>query len=283
MRKQFLFTLFIAVLLSACSSAPLIEEYTPTEIFTNDTERAASTPLPLLPIFTATAPTEGMMGFPYAAELNELLPKENLLLAVHVYGDDVANMSDETCYDAGVYAYDTYIVISCLSDFAYPAPTGTLDAYQSKFLQRWVETFQGFEEPSVNGLLVFAGKGKTAAEFSDKASMRAMLGEFEWAAHQYEHRGGLPSALSVARSVLSNRLGVWLDRSNDLKFEVVEFPDSCLDAPKLGEACEQVVTTGFRIYFVVQGLMYEYHTDVWGYDIRPFGEPQTAPTQGPGG
>jgi len=113
--------------------------------------------------------------------------------------------------------------------------------------------------------------------------MQAMLGEIEWTAHQYVHRGGTPSAVLVARLVLSNQLGIWLDDSNVLNFEVTDFSDSCLGAPTPDEVCDPVVTEGFRIYFVVQGLMYEYHTDVWGYDIRPFGEPQIAPTQGAGG
>jgi hypothetical protein len=68
-----------------------------------------------------------------------------------------------------------------------------------------------------------------------------------------------------------------------LKFEAVDFPNSCLGTPKPKEVCVQVVTQGFRIQLVALGLLYEYHTDAFGFDIRPFGDPQAAPTQGAGG
>lgn len=287
MRTKFVSLLFIIAFLSACTGnlptatqdIPVISTETPMPL-------RSATPPPF-PTFTPTSTliyqSPEPAGFPQAALLNDALPKANLLLARHLYADTVGHLKDEICYDVGIYNDDTYLVISCLADFTYPAPTGTLDANQSRFLQRWIEKFQGFEEPSMNGLLLFAGTGSTISEFSDQASMQAMLGEIEWTAHQYVHRGGTPSAVSVARSVLSNQLNKWLDDSTVLNFEATDFPDSCLDAPKPDEVCEQVVTQGFRIYFVVQGLMYEYHTDVWGYDIRPFGEPQVAPTQGAGG
>ena len=113
--------------------------------------------------------------------------------------------------------------------------------------------------------------------------MQALLEDLEWDAHGYVHPGGYPPVVFRTRTVLSTRLNMWLDNSAILKFEAVDYPDSCLGAPKPEEICEQIVTQGFRIQFVVQGLLYEYHTDVFGYDIRQFGEPQIAPTHSPPG
>jgi len=220
-------------------------------------------------------------GFPFASVLNDSLPRENLLLARHFYSEpDVGHQADEICYDIAIYNDDSYIVMSCAPGFTYPAPTGTLDEVQSKFLHQWVNTFQAFDEPAIHGLLKFNGIGSKASDFSDRVSMQALLSEVDWTAHAYIDRGGWPLVVYHARSVLSYQLNLPLDNSNILNFEVVEFPDTCLGAPKPNENCEPTATQGFRIYLVANNLMYEYHTDVWGYDIRPFGEPQIAPTQG---
>jgi len=286
MTRKLISLCFIIVLLGACNRMATTDAPLPTDSPIPHAATLTAT-LPPFPTFTPTSTliyqSPEPAGFPYAALLNDALPKDNLLLARHFYADTVGHLNDEICYDVGIYNDNTYLVISCLADFTYPAPQGTLDANQTKYLSRWVEKFQSFEEPSMDGLLVFAGKGVAAPEFSNIASMQAMLGELEWTALQYVHRGGTPSAVSVARSVLSHELNIWLYDSSVLKFEAVDFPDACLGAPKPDEICEPIVTPGFRIYFVTQGLMYEYHTDVWGYDIRPFGEPQIAPTQGAGG
>jgi hypothetical protein len=279
--------LFMIVIISACngttSTATPVINITSSE---TPTVEASATPPPL-PTFTPTSAlvyqSPEPAGFPYAAQLNEALPKENLLLATHIYADTVGHIQgDEICHDVGIYRDDTYIVISCLPGFTYPAPAGALDANQSKYLRRWLETFQSFEDPTIHGLLKFNGTGTAIPEFSDRVSIQALLGELEWTAHAYIHRGGTPSVVFRAREVLSHQLNKWLDDSSILKFEVVDFPNTCLGAPKPNEVCEPISTQGFRIYFVVNNLMYEYHTDAWGYDIRPFGEPQIAPTQGAG-
>jgi hypothetical protein len=146
-----------------------------------------------------------------------------------------------------------------------------------------MEKFQSFGEPSIHGLLKFTGNGNAVPEYADQVSMQALINDLEWAAHEYVHQGGYPSVVSHAREVLSHQLNKWLDNSSIRNFEVIEFSDSCFGAPKPDEICGQVLTQGFRIQFVVDGLLYEYHTDVFGYDIRQFGEPQIAPTQGAGG
>lgn len=290
MPKRSFLSLTMIFLFSACNVAVTVESPPPTltEAHTPIPATATSTPLPVLPVFTPTntlpPPEPAVSGFPYTAALNEALPKENLVLARHFHADTVGHIQgDEYCFDVGIYADDTYIAISCLPGFTYPSPNGTLDATQSRFLHRWMEKFQSFEEPSIHGLLTFAGNGNAVPEYADQVSMQAMIGELEWVAHEYVHRGGYPSVVFHAREVLSHQLNKWLDNSNVLKFEMVDFPDSCLGVPKPDEVCEQVVTPGFSIQLVVDGLLYEYHTDNFGYDIRSVGEPRVAPTPGPVG
>ncbi|NTW13336.1 MAG: hypothetical protein HGA30_08515 [Anaerolineales bacterium] len=285
MRHALLLSAALA-LLSACTAMPVVGSATPSAAPVDTSVPILTATPPPFPTFTPTVtlmPPVSISGFPYTAALNETLPTENLVLAVHFYSDMVGHLDDEVCYDIGVYTDDSYIAISCLDDFTYPAPNGQLNAYQSKFLHRWVNTFQSFEDPSIHGLLTFTGLGGNSPDYSDRISMQALLDDLEWDAHGYVHQGGYPPVVFHARTVLSTRLNMWLDNSAILKFEAVDYPDSCLGAPKPEEICEQGVTRGFWIQFVVQGLLYEYHTDVFGYDIRQFGEPQIAPTPGPVG
>lgn len=285
MRHALLLSVALA-LISACTAMPAVRPATPSAAPVDRSVPILTATPPPFPTFTPTVallPPVSISGFPYSASLNEALPMENLVLAVHFYSDMVGHIDDEVCYDVGIYTDDSYVVISCLDDFTYPAPNGQLNAYQSKFLHRWVSTFQSFEDPSIHGLLAFTGLGGTSPDYSDRISMQALLDDLEWDAHGYVHRGGYPPAVFRAQAVLSNRLNIWLDNSAILNFEAVDYPDSCLGAPKHGEICEQVVTQGFRIQFVAQGFLYEYHTDVFGYDIRQFGETQIAPTPGPVG
>jgi hypothetical protein len=272
---RLLYLLCIGILLFACGRNPIAE----TTII--GTVTLTSSHLP--------DPTEGPAGnsvaspdpsqtssFPYEPTLNDELPLDGLVLAAHVYADN-------TCYDLGVYQDGHYSILSCLPDFTYPMPTGFLDEYRLSYLQRWAERFQSFEEPSAQGILKFVGNGIIIPEFSDFVSMKAMIGDIEWDAHDYIHKGGIPSAVLLTQSVLSNQLGIPLDMNSVYKFELMDFPDACLGVPEPGEACPQVVTQGFRIQLVAQGLLYEYRTDLFGYDIRQFGEPQVAPTPGPVG
>ncbi len=277
----------VFILLSACTGLKSIEPQvgnTPPAPTSSPAPLATLSPFPTFTPAATVALSEFTSGFPYIPALNDALPKENLLLALHFHADTVGHVQgDEFCYDVGIYSDDSYIVISCLEDFTYPAPNGQLDAYQSKFLHHWVGKFHSFEDPSIHGLLKFSGLGESFPDYSDRISMQALLEDLEWDAHGYVHQGGYPPAVFHARTVLSTRLNMWLDNSAILKFEAIDYPDSCLGAPEPEEICEQGVTQGFRIQFVVQGLLYEYHTDASGYDIRQFGEPQIAPTPGPVG
>lgn len=267
----FIILVFMMILSSGCNGT------LPTEVTLAETPPAVRTPSPMPSPPSATVrPTIAPDPAQLAPILSDWISTDGLILAAHVYREGA-------CYDIGIYDDDRYTVFSCLLDFVYLSPEGSLDSYESSYLRRWAERFQSFEEPSDQGPLKFVGIGAAVSEFADKASMRALLSEIEWKAHGFIHGGGWPSAVFVARSVLSNRLGIPLDNQNVLRFDVMDFPDACLGAPRQDEVCAQVVTQGFHIQFVAQGMLYEYRTDVFGYDIRPFGEPQIAPTPGAAG
>ncbi len=265
MIERFICLLFITVLFSACNGTIFADTAVIDTPVPQVTSIPTNTLLPLTHDPDAVAPI-----------LSDDLPLDGLVLAAHMYADG-------TCYDLGIYQDGHYSVLSCLPGFTYPTSTGFLDEYKLSYLNKWVERFQSFEEPSSEGFLKFVGNGVILPDFSDIASMRAMISDIEWDAHGYIHKGGFPSPVLLAKEVLSNKLGIPLDNKSVLKFEVAEFPDACLGVPEAGEVCSQSVRQGFRIQLVAQGMLYEFHTDIFGYDIRQFGEPQIAPTPGPVG
>ena len=267
------FFLLVCVMILSCGCSQTV----PGEVSSTDLPLVKLTPSSIASLPYATAqPTIAPDDTQAAPPLSDRIPTDGLILVAHV-------SREGTCYDIGVYQDDHYTIHSCLPDFTYPSTEGSLKSHESAYLRRWEERFQSFEESSDQSLLKFLGTGGVIPEYADKASMRALLGDIEWRAHGYIHRGGSPSAVLVAQRVLSNRIGIPLDHQNVLKFDVVDFPDTCLGAPRPDEVCAPVFTQGFHIQFVAQGMLYEYRTDVFGYDIRPFGEPQIAPTQGPAG
>jgi hypothetical protein len=249
----------------------------PSSMPTATADLATITPT-ALPTSTATStlPPLQSSGFPYAPELNDALPKEGLVLGEHVY-------SDKVCYDVGIYEDDTYIIISCLGEYNYPTPDGKLNEAESTYLRRWRERYAGFDEPSAHGLLQFNGSGKTVPDPIEKLSMGNLTSAIEFRAHAYVSGGGLPSGVLAAQRALAQEMGVPYASVTINKFEPVDFPDSCLGVPKVDEVCEQFVTPGLRVLLVTDGMLYEYHTDFAGFDVRPFGEPQIAPTPGAGG
>jgi len=262
----------IGILLSACGGNRL------TGIPETGTPILTSTPPPYPTDIPTSIPriTPQTSAFPYAPILSDELPLDGLVLAAHAYADN-------TCYDVGIYQDHRYLVLSCLPGFTYPAPDGILDATESSYLDRWASQFQSFEEPSAHGLLKFVGNGAGIPDYAEKLSIEYLVINIEYKAHEYVSGGGWPPAVFAAQQVLSHQLGISVDNHAVLKFEVVDFPDACLEAPKPDEVCAQVITQGLRIQLVAQGMLYEYHTDFLAYDIRQFGEPQIAPTPGPAG
>lgn len=238
-----------------------------------DTPTLTATPPPFsTSTATSTLPASQAGEFPYAAALNNELPIDELILAAHVYGDNV-------CYDLGIYQDHTYMVISCLPEYTYPAASGVLDEYEASYIQRWVERYQSYEVHSAHGLLKFQGRGTVIPDEAEKISMEYLLSTLELLAHNYVVPfDGMPRVVYPAQQVLAQKLGISLDQISNLKLERVDFPDACLGLPKPNELCAQVITSGFLIQLAVDGLMYEFHTDLMGYDIRQSGEPQIAPT-----
>lgn len=283
---KFVLLFFIVMLLTACNGtsltqAPVVDTPIATDtLLPSETLAASETPAPqVTPVPTNTflslvpRPIDPKSFGPF---LSAELPKDELVLGAHVYADN-------TCFDVGVYRDRHYIVLSCILDFTYPAPTGFLDANESAYLQRWVERFQSYEEPSVHGLIKFVGNGNVMPDFAEKLSIETLISNLEYKANAYVSGGGLPGGVLAAQRVLSQRLGSVLpDQVIVQNVETVDFPDTCLGAPKPDEVCAQVITQGLRVLLVAQGMLYEYHTDFAGYDIRQFGEPQIAPVQGAG-
>jgi hypothetical protein len=264
--KPIIYLSALMIFLSACSGAAA----TPSPI--PDIPTLTATPPPLsTATSTSTLPPPQTAGFPYMAALNSELPIDGLILAEHVYGDNV-------CYDLGVYQDDTYVVLSCLPEYTYPAAGGVLDTYEASYIKRWVERYQSYEVPSAHGLLKFQGSGTRIPDVAEKISMEILLSSLEFRAHNYASGGGRPRAVHAAQEVLAQELGIPLGQITILNFETVDFSDACLGVPKSDELCAQVITSGFLIQLTVDDLMYEFHTDLAGYDIRQYGEPQIAPT-----
>ncbi len=269
--KKLVPSLILVLLLAACDGAIAAETSVPEPLIPTATLPAFPTPTS-----TVTLPASQPDGFPYVPLLSAELPQDGLVLAAHSY-------SDNACYDVAVYQDDTYLVLSCFPGFAYPSPTGILNTNQSTYLHRWMERYQSYETPSASGLLKFLGNGTLIADDAAQISMRRLLGDVEWVAHAYVHAGGWPSAVYAAQRVLAAELGIVTDEITVLKFEVVDFPDACLGAPGPDELCAQVITSGWVVQLIADNFLYEFHTELSGYDIRLFGEPQIAPTPAPQG
>jgi len=270
--------LLFAFLFGACT------RFVPTKIPTETVNVPTDNSVPeVIPTFSvnqsvtpASPPSPQLSTFPFAPTLNEALPKDNLTLALHMYADDI-------CYDVGVYVDDTYMVISCLDGFVYQAPSGVLDEYESFIVHRWLGMYQNYERPNNHGVLIFFGSGSYVADTVEMLSMETLASALEYRAHAYVSGGGMPNAVWVTRYAFSQTIGGIMDDIKVLNFETVNYSDSCLEVPREGEVCSLVTTPGLRIQIIFMGMLYEYHTDFAGYDIRQYGEPQVAPTQGAGG
>lgn len=76
-----------------------------------------------------------------------------------------------------------------------------------------------------------------------------------------------PVAVTAARQLLSQQIGVPLDQIKIVKAEEVEWPNGCLGVQLPGKMCTQVVTPGYRVVFEAGGKQYEFHTDKTGGSI----------------
>jgi hypothetical protein len=184
------------------------------------------------------------------------------------------------CFSMAVYREGRYHFDACSPNYAYAAPDGYLDANELLYFYRWLDNLQTYQEVTTKGTLSFAGDGITPAGLADKVSIETLVFNLDYRAHAYASGGGYPPTAFAAQKLLGRQLGISPEQVQIKNIESVDFPDSCLGAPNLNEVCAQVVTPGMRIMLVAQNMLYEFHTDAAGYDLRQFGSPQPAPQGG---
>ena len=68
-------------------------------------------------------------------------------------------------------------------------------------------------------------------------------------------------AVALAKKDMMARLGAPETAVKVISVELVEWPDSCLGIAKLGMACLQVITPGFRIILDTGLIAFEYHSE----------------------
>jgi hypothetical protein len=77
-----------------------------------------------------------------------------------------------------------------------------------------------------------------------------------------------PPAVPAAILALANSEGVDPSTIDVLGYDSVEWRDGCLEVPRSGEVCTQVVTPGWRIRLLLEGQAIEIHSDEMGGEIR---------------
>ncbi len=75
-------------------------------------------------------------------------------------------------------------------------------------------------------------------------------------------------AFEKVRVTLAGKLGVDPIIISLVDVTMVDWPDSCLGLPEIGEMCAQVVTPGFRVRIQEGGAIYEFHTDLEAKGVR---------------
>jgi hypothetical protein len=75
-------------------------------------------------------------------------------------------------------------------------------------------------------------------------------------------------AFEVVRATLAANLGVDPLSITLVDEAPVDWPDTCLGLPAIGEMCAQVVTPGFRVRVQAGEMVYEFHTDQDAKNLR---------------
>jgi len=75
-------------------------------------------------------------------------------------------------------------------------------------------------------------------------------------------RGDLTWEESILVTGLSEELGVAVDQIMVAEVEAVTWPDGCLGVGKIGVMCTQALVPGYRFVLDVDGMQYEYHTNL---------------------
>jgi hypothetical protein len=77
-----------------------------------------------------------------------------------------------------------------------------------------------------------------------------------------------PPAVTAAIEMLASELSVDPAAVEVTAFDSVNWPNSCLGAPRPGEQCAQAVTPGWQVDLIVDEAQYEAHTDQLGDQVR---------------
>ncbi|HSM71252.1 MAG TPA: CARDB domain-containing protein, partial [Anaerolineales bacterium] len=197
-------------------------------------------------------------------------PSSTPVVSGHFSGDNM-------CYDISVYRDGQSVVVSCLSTYIYPNPKGYLDANELLYFYRWMDSLQPYQDASPYRTISFAWNGERPATFAETLSMEALVNNIERkaAGEPPNSGGGVPVPVLLSEVALANQLGILPGQIQVSNIEPVNYPDACLGT---GESpCEPVAVSGYRILLNAQNMLYEFHTDANGYDIRQFGSPQPVP------
>jgi hypothetical protein len=154
-----------------------------------------------------------------------------------------------------------------------------LNSSQLEQVYGWVDSFKSIDyshtDPDISDpmtiRLALTGNGSSGATQTDIQSISNFASSL-MASTPVSGGGYPPAALAsqnALRAVLSAPSEVLIKR-----IEPVSWTDSCLGVPRNNEFCAQVITPGFRVFLVANGLLYEFHTDIDGEAIRLAGEPQ---------
>ena len=74
--------------------------------------------------------------------------------------------------------------------------------------------------------------------------------------------------VAVAKKALGAKLGISVGDITFVSGEYVEWNTSCLGFQQPREMCLEVITPGYRVILMAQGVQYEVHTDVSGRAVR---------------
>jgi hypothetical protein len=78
----------------------------------------------------------------------------------------------------------------------------------------------------------------------------------------------LPDAVTQARTALAKELGIAQNVIKVISFERIDWPDTCLGAPKPNEDCAATLTAGYLIRLEGAGKSVEMHSNLSGSDLR---------------
>lgn len=134
----------------------------------------------------------------------------------------------------------------------------------------WPDTCLGLGGPAescgmmiVNGYQIILAVGDETFEFrtNDDGSQIRMVepqGSVDLPKDEF------PGAVLAARQILAQQLQLNLDEIEVVRFDAVDWPNSCLGIERADMACMMVITPGYQILLQAEGKSYEYHTDIDG-------------------